>query len=219
MRIGRDQEGSVFIEATVMIPIIFLFVLGAIDFLFAFYQWNVAAKAVQVGLRIAAVSDPVADGLIGLSNQVLNNSVLAGRSAMPAFTVTCDGSSASCVCSGTCTGGVGSYSATAMQWIVYGRGNTSCGSPNSAPPVYFAGMCTFFSRVQPANVRIVYSHSASDDLGYAGRPGGPIATIQLSLQNIPFQFFFLGGLLGFANITIPNLTSTITSEDLSSTGS
>ena len=42
-----------------MIPIIFLFLLGAIDFLFAFYQWNAAAKAVQVGARIAAVSTPV----------------------------------------------------------------------------------------------------------------------------------------------------------------
>ena len=29
----------------------------------ALYQWNAAAKAVEIGARIAAVSDPVASGL------------------------------------------------------------------------------------------------------------------------------------------------------------
>jgi hypothetical protein len=65
-------------------------------------------------------------------------------------------------------------------------------------------------------VRVIYSHAANDALGYAGRPGGPIATVQLQLQNLQFQFFFLGGLMNFANISMPALTSTMTSEDLAS---
>ena len=67
LRFTRDNNGGVLVEATIMITIMFVFVLGSIDFLFAFYQWNAATKAVQVGVRIAAVSDPVAKGLNGLS--------------------------------------------------------------------------------------------------------------------------------------------------------
>ena len=59
---ARDQDGSVLVEATVMIPILLVFLLGAVDFLFAFYQLERRDKAVEVGARIAAVSDPVADG-------------------------------------------------------------------------------------------------------------------------------------------------------------
>ena len=62
LRFARDNDGAVLVEATIMMTIMFVLVLGSVDFLFAFYQWNAAAKAVQVGARIAAVSDPVARG-------------------------------------------------------------------------------------------------------------------------------------------------------------
>jgi hypothetical protein len=76
-------------------------------------------------------------------------------------------------------------------------------------------MCDIFSKITPANVRIVYTQPAAPaGLGFAGRPGGPVPTIKISLQNIPFRFFFLGGLLGFRNIQIPGATTTMTSEDL-----
>ena len=42
---ARDQDGSVLVEATVLIPILFVFLLGAVDFLMAFYQWSAAVKA------------------------------------------------------------------------------------------------------------------------------------------------------------------------------
>src|SRR5215831_19129873 len=112
-RFIRDDNGGVLVEATIMITIVFVFVLGAIDFLFAFYQWNAATKAVQVGARIAAVSDPVVSGLNALSAGVVSASLRPG-SAMPSFTVTCDGGTANCNCRGACTG-VGGYNATAMQ--------------------------------------------------------------------------------------------------------
>jgi len=62
-------------------------------------------------------------------------------------------------------------------------------------------------------VQIVYAQTG---LGYAGRSGGPVPTITVSIQNLPFQFFFLGGLLGFGNINMPGLQTTITGEDLCS---
>lgn len=45
-----DENGSVLVEAAIMAPIIFMLVLGSMDLLFAFYEWNAAAKAVQVGV-------------------------------------------------------------------------------------------------------------------------------------------------------------------------
>jgi len=78
-------------------------------------------------------------------------------------------------------------------------------------------MCDIFERIAPANVRIAYVQPAAPvGLGYAGRPSGPVPTITVSLQNIPFQFFFLGDLLGFRNLQIPAMITTVTGEDLHS---
>lgn len=208
-RLLRDKSGAVLAEVTVMMPIALVFVLGSVDFLFAFYQWNAAAKAVEMGARIAAVSTPLANGLNSLSTSVLSSSLHLGDT-MPSFTVTCNaGGGGGCSCSGTCSG-VSGFNASALNDIVYGRGNAACGDATS---FYDAGMCDIFRRIQPANVKIVYAQTG---LGYAGRNGGPVPTITVSIQNLPFQFFFLGGLLGFANINMPGLQTTITGEDLSS---
>jgi Flp pilus assembly protein TadG len=218
-RLLRDQNGGVLVETTIMISIVLVFVLGSVDFLFAFYQWNAAAKALEIGARIAAVSNPPASGLScitttcagsdSLSTRVVSSSLHVGDT-MPSFTVTCnDGGSGGCSCAGTCTG-VSGYNSAALNTIVYGRGSAVCGDATNP---YRTGMCDIFPRIQPANVRIVYAQTG---LGYAGRSRGPVPTITLSLQNLTFQFFFLGGLLGFNNINIPALQTTITGEDLSS---
>src|SRR5260370_27651044 len=119
LRFARDNNGAVLVEATIMITIMFVFVLGSVDFLFAFYQWNAAAKAVQVGARIAAVSDPLAIGLNGLSAGVVSASLRPGG-AIPSLMLTCDGATATCTCDGACIGGDG-YNARAMDTIVFGR--------------------------------------------------------------------------------------------------
>jgi Flp pilus assembly pilin Flp len=206
----RDQQGAVMVEVTIMLSITLVLVLGAIDFLLLFYQWNAAAKAVQIGARLAAVSDPVASGLNGLSRVVVSASVPPGA-AMPKFIVTCDGRTATCTCNGdrACRGLKG-YNSAAMNTIVFGRGRSSCSDPKSAHDV---GMCDIFPRITPANVKIVYAQTG---LGYAGRPGGPMPTITVSLQNLPFQFFFLRGLMGFHDLQIPASTVSLTAEDLSS---
>jgi hypothetical protein len=97
-----------------------------------------------------------------------------------------------------------------MNTIVFGRGSSSCSDAKSGDGV---GMCDIFPRITPANVKIVYAQTG---LGYAGRPGGPMPTITVSLQNLPFQFFFLRGLMGFHDFQIPASTVSLTAEDLSS---
>jgi hypothetical protein len=205
----RDNDGGVLVEVTLMLTIMIFFVLGSIDFLFAFYEWNAATKAVQVGARIAAVSNPVLPNLDAYT-AVLASSALRPGAAMPSFTVTCDGATATCHCEGTCLAGIIGFNADALNTIVYGRGSTACGDATSS---YTAGMCDIFDRITPANVRIEYRQAAAPaGLGYVGRPGGPVPTIKVSLQNIPFRFFFLGFM--FNDITIPGLATTITAGDL-----
>jgi Flp pilus assembly pilin Flp len=206
----RDQRGAVMVEVAIMLSITLVLVLGAIDFLLLFYQWNAAVKAAQIGARLAAVSNPVALGLNGLSHAVVSVSVPPGA-AMPKFVITCDGRTATCTCNGvSACWGVRGYDRAAMNTIVFGRGSSSCSDAKSADQV---GMCDIFPRITPANVKIMYTQT---DLGYAGRPGGPMPTITLSIQNLPFRFYFLGGLIGFRNLHVPESTTSITAEDLSS---
>ena len=87
--LAREKTGAVLVEVAVVLILMFVFILGSIDFLYAFYQWNAAGKAVQIGARIAAVSDPVANGLSELSTAVVNPFVPPGAD-MPGFLVRCD---------------------------------------------------------------------------------------------------------------------------------
>jgi hypothetical protein len=207
----RDEHGGVLVEATVLIPIIFTFVLGSVDFLFAFYQWNAAAKAAELGARIAAVSTPVIGGLQNVTGT--GSSSFPSPQPVPYFKVTCSSVSSSCSCVGACTG-VAGYNAAAMNTIIFGRGSSACGDATSS---YYAGMCDIFKRValDSGHVRIVYEQTG---LGYLGRAEGPVPTITVSLQDLPFEFYFLGGLMGFADIPNIPASATITGEDLNSNG-
>ena len=170
LRLIRDKSGSVLVEATIMLTLMIFFVLGSIDFLLAFYEWNAATKAVQVGARLAAVSSPVASNLNVFSAALVSASLRPG-SAMPSFTVICDGGTAKCRCEGTCLGGEIVFNAAALNTIVYGRGSKVCGDATSA---YAVGMCDVFNRITPANVQIEYRQPSGTGrpwlCGASGRP-------------------------------------------------
>lgn len=171
---------------------------GIVEFSFAFYQWNAAAKAVQLGARLASVSDPVASDLKTMTG--LEGGGDPGA-AMPYFKRVCSGAAKSC--SG------GSYSSAAMNTLVFGRGDTVC---QTAGPDLFPGMCDIFNRIRPENVIVTYEWTG---LGFAGRPGGPVPAITVELTGLSFEFVFLNALLGFNALPIPGLKATATGEDLS----
>jgi Flp pilus assembly protein TadG len=205
MRFWRNEVGGPLVEVAVVFPVFILFALGSVDLLYAYSQWTAATKAVEVGARLAAVSDPVASGLQTIPTNALSSTVLLGD-PMPDFEVTC--ASAACTCTrGTCTG-FGGYSAPAMNTIVFGRGSATCGDNTT---FYYAGMCDVFPRITAANVKVVYSQTG---LGYAGRAAGPVPTITVSLQGLTFQYFFLNNL--FPAFAMPSFATTITGEGLSS---
>lgn len=200
-RLGRDQSGAAMVEFTIVVFFFLVLTGGVVEFALGWYQWNSASKALQQGVRLASVSDPVASDLTNMTG--LEGSAKPGD-PMPSFLRVCNGATQ------TCSNG-GIYSAQAMNTIVYGRGQTTCGTIG---PDGFAGMCDIFDRIQPQNVIITYQHTG---LGFAGRPGGPVPTITVELTGLTYNYAFLSGLLGLGPITLPPMRTTAIGEDLATT--
>jgi Flp pilus assembly protein TadG len=198
-RFKQDEDGATMVEMTISIVLLLMLTLGFVDFGHAYYQWNAASKAVQVGARLAAISAPVVDALAASTDTPPTVDDVGKAVPLGQFSYTCLGA--------------GSPACNANFGRIYRGDTTGTGCPalgaNQRP-----GMCHFFPRLQPANIRVTYTASG---LGYWTRPGGPIPTITVSLQNVNFQFFFLSGLLGFTDITMPSMLSTVTGEDMRST--
>ena len=201
-RLRKDESGATMVEFAIVCSLLLLVVGGLFDFMFAFWQWNMAIKAVERGARIAAVSNPVAGGLAAMNTVTTTRGdpYLAG--------------SFDCVCSGatsSCTGSCGGFNAAALNTIVYGRGNgAACNK--AAANVYAIGMCNLSNLITTAKVSVEYSATG---IGFQGKPCGPIPTITVQLQNVQFGYVFLRGLMKLTNATFPPVKTTITGEDLS----
>ncbi len=208
-RLRADCDGAAMVEFAVVLPLLLLLIGGIVDFSLAFWQMNMATKAVERGARIAAVSNPVATGfedIDTLTGGQAGDTIPAGFT----FQIRCDNAGCTCV-SGSC-GGVG-YDAAALDTIVYGRGHGSTCAVAEGP--YALGMCNFylFGGLAPENVVVEYR--AAPGVGFRGRPCGPVATVTVSLRNMTFGWFFLGVVLNSASLAFPPMRTTITSEDLS----
>ena len=208
---ARERDGATMVEMTLVITLLLVVVLGFVDFGNALYQWNQASKAVQVGARLAAVSAPVASNLAVLVDG-LNAGETPGNASQP-YEFRCNDDQAGLL--GDCSNGA-TYDLDNLKWIICGSGGDceppyydDCGPPHDEGAR--RGMCDIFPRIRPENVSVEYKYSG---LGYAFRPGGPVPTIVVRLQNLNFEFFFLGDLLGFGQLQIPAMTGTITGEDL-----
>ncbi|MEI9406360.1 TadE/TadG family type IV pilus assembly protein [Mesorhizobium argentiipisi] len=208
VKLGRKfwatESGAAMVEAAIVMPLLLTLLLGFVDFGYAFYQWNAANKAVQAGARLAQISSPVATGLV-LEAKTPSNSLDVGA-AVPANTYNyiCTANAAGAA-SCTCGTGATCLDLTASQAAFDFIFSGSAGR---------AGMHSYLPMLTKSQVRIQYQASG---LGYWTRPNGPVPTITVSIVGHQFQFFFLGGLLGFANITMPSMLSTVTGEDLKST--
>jgi Flp pilus assembly protein TadG len=204
-RFSHSQDGAVMVEAAIAMTLLLVLTLGFVDFGNALYQWNSASKAVQAGARLAAISDPVATGLANAAPTTTPGAPVAPGGYKP-FICTSTG----CTQDGSPSG----WSATAFNQIF--QGDMPLDASVRCPPLTAGkrpGMCHFYPMLQRSNVVITYSATG---LGYQTRLGGPIPTITVSLQGVSFQFFFLEGLLGFTNIAMPSMLSTVTGEDLKS---
>src|SRR5579859_8189733 len=69
---ASDQSGAAVIELLLALNLILVAVFAFIEFTIAVNQWNLAAKATQVGAQVASVSNPVDNTLVnwkGLNGQ------------------------------------------------------------------------------------------------------------------------------------------------------
>jgi hypothetical protein len=195
--LARSEMGTTTIEFTIVALLFFTLTFGLVEFGYMFWQYSSATKAIQVGARLAAVSDPVWKELPNLEDPGTPGSIWTTD-----YNVVCSGKDVDCA------GETSEYEPTAMQRLVDGRDNT-CGQvgPDNDP-----GMCDIFDRIEIKNVIVTYSHTG---LGFAGRPGGPVPTITVQLTELTFEFIALGDLLGLGPITMPDFLVTMTGEDLS----
>ncbi len=192
----RDASGAVAVEFGLVGGMFIVLLMGILEFGHAFWQWNQATKALQLGVRLAAVSDPISSDLKTMTG--LSSTVEEGD-PMPYFQRICNGATQSC--------SNGTYDAAAMRTLVYGRGNAACPSTAQRYPA----MCQLFPRITPQNVIVEYTQTG---LGFAGRPGGPLPSITVRITGLNFDFVVLNSILG-QRVSMAGLAATATAEDLS----
>src|SRR5262249_8538091 len=157
----------------------FLLTFGITEFGYMLWQYNSAAKAAQLGARLAAVSNPVWQELAGVTDDGTPGAVWTKD-----FDVTCTNGG----CTGDDAGARLTFDSNAMQCLVYGR------NPDRDPPCDNQcaetgidgenGICDRFPYLTEENVSVEYRFTG---LGFAGRPGGPVPTITLRLTGLTFR--------------------------------
>lgn len=210
----RDERGLSLTEALLTLPIILIMMAAMVEFGFVIYQWNQTAKAMQLGARLLAVSDPVVSKASFSLLSTYSDAPEPG-SPIPAEVI---GDMVSC---GAGTGiacraaGADGWDGSIDRLITGGDGvcNASYGT--------VSGMCDFNPRISQDNVRVTYTRTG---LGYVGRPGHPVVTVTVELVGLRFNLPLIGALIRWASggtftgFDVPANPVTVTSEDLDSNG-
>jgi Flp pilus assembly pilin Flp len=184
----RNEDGASAAEFAVIALLLVILTFGVIDMGYALWQWNNAEKATQMGARLAAVSTPIAPGLATFECGTTTTS--AGQP--------CSGGGTSfgtvtCTTS-TCSGSYG-FSQTEADRLL-------------------ARMQLIFPQMQAGNLVVEYEDL---QLAFDGR-GSPVGTVTVRIVDMNFEFLMLDLLLGFNPIAMPEFTTTLTTEDLSTAG-
>lgn len=194
-----NTDGAALIEAALVLPFVLIIVFAMSDFGIFLWQLNSAQKAVQLGVRKAIVSEPVAAGP-GLSpsesvsywNDLPLGTPCApinGRSVCPEFSVTC-AVSTGCICE----------KAACSFRIDQAR----------IDPILYA-MQAVLPQLKPEQLSFTY---ATNNLGYVGRPLPVPINITVKIVGLNYDLLFLGNVLT-SSIPIP-ASMTLPSEHLRS---
>ena len=178
----RREDGAALVEAALILPILLLLVFGLMEVSLYFWNANLAGKAVQLGVRRAIVSDPVAvgPGLDPSQSEGYWNDLPPGlrcfptardATPCPTFSVQCD-LNLGCHCEG-------------------GNCSFTLAVPRLAPIVQ--AMQAVLPSLRPENVRIGY---ATNGLGYVGRPMPVPVDVTVSLVGLGYRPILLGDLMG-----------------------
>lgn len=186
-----DSSGSATVEFVAIALPFFLVVLFIVEVTLAFFWWKSAEKATMLGARFAAVQNVAATGMPA-RNEQRSNAAVSGKYCRDA--------------SNPCAADPG------QTWVC-AAGGAGCNAAAKANIV--AKMQSVLAVIKPENVEITYQFTG---LGYVGGPLIPAVTV--TLTGLQFQTGFLsiiGGVLGGPSLTtLPNISATMTGEDLSS---
>lgn len=196
----RDERGASAFEFVLVVPILALFIFGALDAGFFAWRINLAEKATQAGARLAVVTDPVASGLTTEQyvGKTVGGTTLQQGALIPAAAlglIQCTSTACTCVTAPCVTSTA--VSSTSFTAIV-------------------TRMQVYDPTIAAANVLVEYRGSG---LGFAGDPGGmqiaPMLTVRL--RNMTYRP--LSGFLFNANISLPDFAYSLTMEDGSGSNS
>jgi len=179
------QSGVALTEALIVMPIMVLAVAVCVEFTHVVYQWNAAAKAMQLGVRKLIVSDPITTDFqaVFAFDPALGGQLIPANAAVKSV---CGPAGANCV-------------AGELDRLVNGAGTM------------WPGLKAYYPSIESDDIRVTYELSG---LGYQGRPTGPVVTVRLDFLPNDISLLALGSLLGFADFIFPPFTVTATSEDL-----
>ncbi|WP_375461856.1 TadE/TadG family type IV pilus assembly protein [uncultured Enterovirga sp.] len=180
--LARHEGGAALIEAALLLPVMLLLLFGLIEI--SLYGWTsgLSAKAVQLGVRRAVLSDAVAvgPGLDPAESATYWDGLSPGRrcfpepggvSACPVFSVVCD------VADGCrCTGSPCRFRFSAARLA----------------PV-LAAMRAVMPNLKLENIRVSYT---TNGLGYVQRPVPVPVDVGVTLVRVAYRPLLLGQLLG-----------------------
>lgn len=190
----RNDDGLSLVEGLIVFPLVLLSFSAFVEFGYAVYQWNQTVKALQLGARLAVVSDPLVADMSPLTAD---------------YPVEEGGPTPTAPVSVSCGPGADPCDSIQLQRLVYGSDGIC--NPNTAGSL--AGMCDFNTKIGTDNIFITYYRSG---LGYVGRPGGPVVSVTVEARNLSFYLPLVGTLLGLDTISVPTHPVTVTGEDLTS---
>ncbi len=191
-RLFSDRVAATAAEFALVVPLLILFLFGIIDVGRLMYEWNLAEKSTQMGVRYAVVTDIVPTGLIdydfttvGVTQGSPVNSTL-----FPGVSCTGTATTATCTCKGTCAFPLTGSSA-AFNNIV-------------------TRMRLMDGGIDHANVVVDYDPSG---LGFAGNPYGPDVAPIVTVTLRDMEFAPITTQIFAATIDMPGFASSLTMED------
>jgi hypothetical protein len=200
-RLDRCNSGSTAAEFALTLPLLLIFILGIIDAGRLAWEYNRSEKATQVGARVAVVTNSFPSGLVSEDyvSKTVSGVTLTQGDRIPAAALgdlKCTRSACTCAAA-PCPTTLGTIDTTTFDTVLLPR------------------MQYMNPRIKAANVELHYTGSG---LGYAGDPNGmqiaPIVTVKVTGMTFTPITTFL-----FATMTLPNFSTSLTSEDASGTQS
>jgi Flp pilus assembly protein TadG len=193
----RNNGGASAAEFALVLPLLLLLIFGIIDAGRFMWEYNRAEKATQMGVRFAAVTDPVLGSGFSDYSFSINDGVAQGSPVPTADfdKATCTDGSCTCV-GGTVCGSV-SYSDASFQAIAN-------------------RMAAMYPPIGPGNVSVEYKNVG---LGFAGDPNGPDVAPLITIKLTGLVFHPITCLMFACSINMPDFRAALTAEDLSGTQS